>query len=239
MIEVIIVRKKRTIISMVVLLISLVGCNGTTVLDNTPVINEEQISLIEHEEQMTNLKNEYEKTIEELDTKNIEKLFDEFSGDSSINELVYNRSRELVAYIDAVGFETIGNVILLNVKTGERTQLTSFDYGESQTTVKQLVWYSDNELLLIVGYSYGTVTIGGSVHVLDLDTGSMKEIVKPMDNQEIMTIVEPVNSRKVTFVCAEWDDNAMNYETFIVDYEHEYIDELIDGDVIEIINVNN
>lgn len=206
----------------IVMMVSIVGCK-----DNHSI--SETISLDEHKQLMEELEKDYEQKLSEKETLIRFPVMDNEAMLAS--EMHYNEERDIYAYIDDVGFEVIGNVNLYDPTTGESTQITSYDYNGTDPTVKKLAWLSDNQLLLIVGFAYGTVTVGGSLYVLSIDTGELKEILVPSDHEEIIDIVLPDGgSEELLFVVAKWDDNFMNYETYNVDYTYTALKQMASED---------
>lgn len=223
---------KRTLSLLIMfsILISLVGCNGNK-------ISEDMISIDEHNQLMEALIAEYDKKISDNmpEVIRLPKLENE---SSLMGELHYNEVRDIYAYIDIVGFEVIGNVFLYNPNTGDATKMTSYEYGGKDPTVKKIAWLSENELLMIVGYATGTVTVGGSVYVLNIDTGMSQEIIVPNDMEEIVDMVKPDGgSGKLIFVVAKWNDNFMEFETFNVEYNYFDLRRMIDTD--EVVTITN
>ena len=213
----------------IIMVISMVGCNNT---------NEESISLVEHNELMDELKTNYELKLSEKQSEVIALPKMESKG-MFAGELIYNEERDIFAYIDDVGFEVIGNVNLYDPKTGESTQITSYEYNGTDSTVKKIAWLSDNQLLVIVGFAMGTVTVGGSLYVLSIDTGEMKEILVHGDQEEIIDIVVPDGgSWNLIFVIAKWDDNSMEYETYNVEYNYGELRQMAETDEVLIVSPN-
>lgn len=154
-----------------------------------------------------------------VESKPIQLPLLEYEG-SLIGELQYNDLREIYAYIDNVGFEVVGNVQLYDPKTGDIQQVTSYEYNGTDPTVKKIMWLSENQLLMVVGFAMGTVTVGGSIHVLNIDTGENKPLIIPNEKQEIIDFVKPNggSSSQIIFVVADWDENFMNFSTHTVTY---------------------
>jgi len=215
--------KKLLIISLVIILIiGAVGCNRK--LD----ISEETISLEEHNKIIEKIQEDYELKLQENSVESIDipKLYSE---NSLMGELHFNGDRDIYAYIDEIGFEAIGNVNLFDPNTGEITPLTTYDYSGEQQTVKKIVWYSENQLLVIIGFSTGTITVGGWVYTLDIDTKELKLLLETTETDEIIDIVKPDGvSGTYVFPVARWSDNFMNFETYNLVYSYEEFQLLID-----------
>lgn len=217
--------KRVLIISLaIILIVGNVGCNRQ--LD----ISEETISLEDHNKIIKKIQDDYELKLQENSVVSIDipKLYSE---NSLMGELHFNGDRDIYAYIDEIGFEVIGNVNLFDAKTGEITQLTTYDYSGEQQTVKKIGWYSENQLLVIIGFATGTITVGGWVYTLDIDTKELKLLLETTETDEIIDIVKPDGgSGDYIFPVARWDDNFMSYETYNMTFSYEQFQLLLDAD---------
>jgi hypothetical protein len=144
----------------------------------------------------------------------------------------FNKERNKMIYIDNFQFEAIGNVTIYDSETEEETALTSFDYGSSQETVKDIEWYKEHTLLCIIGYSYGTVSQGGQLYQLDMATNELKlvkleEKISEWTQQpyEIIDIYVDGDVLEITLI--EWkDDNYTDYYYTVHILTADDIDEL-------------
>ncbi|OKL38093.1 DUF4652 domain-containing protein [Domibacillus mangrovi] len=103
-----------------------------------------------------------------------------------------------------------GNGVLV-VKEAETTTLFSWPADEGQETIKYVEWKDDTHVYVIVGLSQGTVTKGGSLYELNVETGDTKEVVILDDPKEEVVLV---NVEKGTYTLHTYkDDNFMNGST--------------------------
>ncbi len=151
----------------------------------------------------------------------IETMFD--------GEILYKADSKEFAYIDYVGFETVGNIFIGDAETGLVEQITNFLTDGSDLTVKKIMWTSSGRLLAIVGYAYGTLTQGGSVYDVNNETGEMTLIYEPAEGEEVIDMIESGHGSKLTLLAIRFDENYQDYETFTLDYNMEEVNELIDG----------
>lgn len=112
------------------------------------------------------------------------------------------------AYISPLKWEVVGNLFIKDRETGEVKKLTHYQTNRSYTP-KTVVWLNDTLLLVIEGYTWGTVTVGGSLYIVDSRTGKMHPILKPPIHQEVAEVSTHKNS--IVLRIATHDKNRMSY----------------------------
>jgi thioredoxin-related protein len=118
--------------------------------------------------------------------------------------------KKKIAYIDNFDFETIGNLNIYSTETNKNLQKTKFDYSQSDT-VKQVKWLTNNEICLIIGYTYGTITKGGSLYEYNLKEDKLTLLVESEELMEVKDV--KVVDGKITITKVMWkDDNYIEYE---------------------------
>lgn len=122
---------------------------------------------------------------------------------------VINPNGRYTAYIEPFEWEVVGNLFIKNKKTSEIKQLTKFA-DNSSTTVKFVKWLNDTLLLVIEGYTWGTCTVGGSLFIINSETGHHKIIVKADGSQEVADVA--IHNGKIIANIATWDTNHINYK---------------------------
>ena len=113
------------------------------------------------------------------------------------------------AYISPLEWEAVGNLFVKNIKTGEVNKLTHYRENRSNTP-KAVVWLNDTLLLVIEGYTWGTVTVGGSLYVVNSRTGKFYSVLKPPIHQEVAEVSTHKNS--IVLKIATWSENYMDYK---------------------------
>ena len=130
---------------------------------------------------------------------------------------VWNAEGTAFAYIDSVEFESIGNLFVYTLGEMEE-QITTYEYGYGEDpTAKDFAWLSEDQLLLIAGYPYGTITQGGALYLCDLTKETVELILEPEEDREF-TDVE-IEDGQVLLTTVYWTDE--NYMAF--DYEDQII----------------
>lgn len=86
---------------------------------------------------------------------------------------------------------------------------------KKQNTPMYIEWWDDNNLLLVVGYGYGTVSLGGNLYLMNVDNGKTALIMDNKDKsgkvdakQQIVSAVKDNNDIK--YDVAVYEDNNMN-----------------------------
>jgi len=127
---------------------------------------------------------------------------------SSYPEILPNNNQ--IAYIDSLEFETIGNLWIYDLEKEENIQKTKFDYDQTDT-VKVVKWLDEQNILVIIGFCYGTVTQGGSLYRYNLNDETLELLIeseKSMEFKDINIVGDKVILSKVIWK----DDNYMEYD---------------------------
>lgn len=129
--------------------------------------------------------------------------------------------RKSIAFVDYIGFEVRGNIFIYNSLSESIEQITYDNYGflqDEYTTIKQSVWYDNETLLVIIGYDTGTITQGGNVYTININTEERKKIIETNEKEEIVNLRYYDNN--IILEVVKWtDDNYIDYE-----YYNKYID---------------
>lgn len=139
---------------------------------------------------------------------------------SSYPEISTDKSR--IAYIDEVSFESIGNLYVYDIQTKDNMQKTTYGYDQSET-VKSIEWISDDSLLVVIGFAFGTVTQGGDLYLYDINENKLTLLLESEKYMEIKDAV--VENDIVTITKVIWkDDNYLEYNEI---REEKSIEELL------------
>lgn len=110
-----------------------------------------------------------------------EKIISE--GNDVPSKPIISPDKKKLAYISPYDFEVIGEVFLYNhLSDTHKAVITHKDIPENLTP-KKINWYDDRYLLVIMGYAYGTVSIGGDLYVYDTVGDKMALLIKQDDQK--------------------------------------------------------
>lgn len=101
-------------------------------------------------------------------------------------------------------FESVGTVVLKDLKNNTFENI-DFNHGR-QWTPKKIEWFDDNSLLMIIGMTHGTVTRGGDVYHLNLNTLELNPVIE-------LSVKEEVSDFKI-------EGNQLIHDVFIHDEDY-------------------
>lgn len=91
--------------------------------------------------------------------------------------------------------------------------------NNSQKSPKSIEWADDENLLVVVGMSMGTVSKGGNLYMLNVNTGKVFLVVDtPSDKQQVMSVQK--NGNKLNLKVNVYDDDVYNkshIENWVID----------------------
>lgn len=136
------------------------------------------------------------------------------SGELSVP--VVSPDKKQLAFVSGVGFELKGTL-----KLYKDDALMVFDSGEiaglddKSRTIKSCVWLDQSHVLSLIGYDTGSISQGGDVYSIDLESGALKMIIDSKEGFEIAAVSYEEDVLKYTTVA--WEKG--NYSVY------EYYDE--------------
>lgn len=124
---------------------------------------------------------------------------------------VISPDRQLAACIDPFEFEMIGEILLFQGDNNTATSKLTLNQEElPQFTPKQVSWYDNSHLLVVVGFAYGTVTRGGDLYLVDITDGSSQLVYKAADHEEV--IEAELEGDHIKLSLAKFDQDYAEHE---------------------------
>ncbi len=124
------------------------------------------------------------------------------------SKLKMNPSSNYGAYISPQEWEMVGNIYIKNMLTDEVRKLTHYKMNSS-ITPKKLRWINDTLLLVIAGYTWGTITVGGNLYVVDSRNGVFYPIIETPPGQEVAEI--RIHKNSIVLRIAHHNNNVTSY----------------------------
>lgn len=87
---------------------------------------------------------------------------------------VFSPSKNKALYISPLEWECLGSVYLFNIENGYITEIVK--PSDNQETPKYAIWIDEENIALIIGFGYGTVSIGGNVFKYNLTTQVLQQL---------------------------------------------------------------
>jgi Domain of unknown function (DUF4652) len=89
------------------------------------------------------------------------------------SEPEYSPNESKIVYISPLEWECIGNLYIVDLKTGEKKTLIKPE--DDKNIPKQVIWIDEETLGVIMGFGHGTVAVGGNVNLINLNTGILNK----------------------------------------------------------------
>lgn len=139
---------------------------------------------------------------------------------TSTPEISPNKRR--IAYITPYEWESIGELYIYDMDIEDdnpKKSLKTIDREDikNQYTIKAAKWIDDRHILTIIGFAYGTVTVGGDLYLYDTESKKLELILEAgsLDKnlaKERMEIVDfNITNDKIAIKMAKHDENYMEY----------------------------
>lgn len=101
--------------------------------------------------------------------------------------------------------------IILRENTTQKIYKFSFKDLSIQYAPKKLQWWDDKNLLVTIGYGFGTITKGGDLFIVNIDTGNTYSVYKTQDDKKEIIDIEKVTN----------NDGSINLKLKLNVYEDE------------------
>jgi hypothetical protein len=103
--------------------------------------------------------------------------------------------------------------LLINDKASNNKWILSLTENVKQYTPKFVEWLNEENLLVIIGYSHGTVSPGGEIFKVNINTGSTELVYGLPSNREQVVSFKKGNNELSLQVVVYTDDNMNEYKT--------------------------
>ena len=132
-------------------------------------------------------------------------------GDDYPTKPVISADKKKLAYISPYEFEVIGEVFMYNyLEDTKKAVVTHKDIPENLAP-KNINWFDDRYLLVVLGFAYGTVSIGGDLYVYDTVDDKMSLLISQEDEKgEIRSIRIEQDTIKLEIVV--FNDDFTDYK---------------------------
>ncbi len=122
-----------------------------------------------------------------------------------------------LSFVAPSEWEQIGTLYKYDYSEDEIITLVEGEDLPDQHTVKKFWWLDEEIKIFIGGFSYGTVSVGGTLYAQDLQSGKMVEVFEPTERREVKDIDIEKAEGEIKLQIAEFDEDFIDYE-IIVEY---------------------
>jgi hypothetical protein len=132
-------------------------------------------------------------------------------GNDAPSKPSISSDKKKLAYISPFEFEVIGEVFLYNhLNDIHKAVITHKDIPENLAP-KKISWFDDRYLLAIMGYAYGTVSIGGDLYVYDTVDEKMALLINQDEQKGEISDIK-VEQDSVKLDVAVFNDELTDYK---------------------------
>lgn len=130
------------------------------------------------------------------------------------SEMKKSPSGSKVATIEGRGELAIeegeGSLVVTDNNKNEVLIFSIKDYEKAQIAPKQVEWIDDNRLFVIAGMAHGTVSKGGLLYQLNLDTNTVKTVFDDLTDKEEITSIKANANGSFSFEKHIYIDDEFN-----------------------------
>ncbi|MBT2605634.1 DUF4652 domain-containing protein [Bacillus sp. ISL-53] len=153
--------------------------------------------------------NEDHRVIMIFDEKGNKKVKEEMASKLKINN-------NKIMFIKPYEFELQGEVYMGDLNDLNNIRKLTIPIG-SDESIKDIAWLDNDRILLIIGYNWGTVAIGGNLYKYDLHSEKL-ELISKFSKKIQLDTIQGISQRKILLKGIKYTDDNMNDK---VDFEKE------------------
>ncbi|MBM4763530.1 DUF4652 domain-containing protein [Bacillus sp. B15-48] len=140
----------------------------------------------------------------------------------STNPAMSNDNSKAV-YISPVEWEVDSSLYLVDLETGQQEKLIG---TENNLKPKNVIWHDDNHLFVIIGFSHGTVGIGGEIYYVKIESG---EKIQLTEDERVEITDFHIDQNILYYEGIKYIDDIMNeYEEYSNELPLNTLDEQIE-----------
>ena len=130
--------------------------------------------------------------------------------DENPSEPIISPDKKRVAYITPYEFEVIGEVHIYSTTNSVKENAIKVADVPKDFKPMKLFWLNDRYLLIIIGYAYGTTSIGGDLYVYDTSNKKLSLLITEGDDQRQVKAVTSKNG-DIIIEIAVYNDEFTGY----------------------------
>lgn len=115
-----------------------------------------------------------------------------------------------MVFVSPYEFELAGDAWLYNIEKNEKKQIFTHQQAGEQKSVKSVLWFKDELVLILTGNTYGTVPSSRTLYLLNVGNDKIEQIVQLESNQN-MREIEVKDEDSITFTVDTYDDEMLNF----------------------------
>jgi hypothetical protein len=121
-----------------------------------------------------------------------------------------NLDQVSMVFVSPYEFELAGDAWIYNIEKNEKKQIFTHQQAGEQKSVKNVLWFNDEHVLILTGNTYGTVPSCRTLYLLNVNNDKIEQIVQLESNQNLREI-EVKDETSITFTVDTYDDEMLNF----------------------------
>lgn len=130
---------------------------------------------------------------------------DDYPSKPNINE-----AGTSMVFVSPYEFELAGDAWLYNIEKNEKKQIFTHQQAGEQKSVKNVLWFNQEHVLILTGNTYGTVPSSRNLYLLNVNNDKVEQIVQLESNQN-MSEIEIKDDDSITYTVDTYDDEMLNF----------------------------
>lgn len=141
----------------------------------------------------------------------LKKIVMDYCLESNSSEIIYSDDETKALFINPYGWETMSNIYIYDIK---KEKLELIHKWDEYLACKYADWENHDNILAILGYTYGTIDTGGDLYRINVETKKAELIKQFPPNIQISNF--KINKNKLTVSGIKYiDDNYNEYEDYV------------------------
>jgi len=106
------------------------------------------------------------------------------------SEPVFSPNEQKAIYISPLEWECPGSLYLYNLENGYIEEIISPTAEVMSDIPKYAIWLDDNNIGVIIGFSMGTVAVGGNVFIYNIENKSLQQVTNYPSEIQVTQIIK-------------------------------------------------
>ncbi|WP_144612338.1 DUF4652 domain-containing protein [Bacillus cereus] len=129
----------------------------------------------------------------------------EILADNAPTEPVLSPDNTKAVYISPLEWEVFGSVYLVNLEDGTQEVIVE---PENSYIPKNVIWYDNDHILVIIGYGQGTVSVGGNIFAVNVKTKVKTQITKYENDVQVTDLF--IEGEHLKYIGIKYIDEMLN-----------------------------
>ena len=126
---------------------------------------------------------------------------------------IISKDKQGLLYIEPYDFETFGNLHFYNINKNADKILIKYSRVIEETggdnTIKLVKWLDNNNLICIIGFGFGTVSMGGDLYSYNISEDQLERLYKNEEREEVVNF-ELIDG-EIKMIITKYDEELINY----------------------------